>query len=48
MKLSKAEQKLDEWQTAVEARIMAAEDRGPLMHSHVGMRLARHRQCADH
>jgi hypothetical protein len=26
-----------EWQAAGEAVIMAAEDRGPLMHAHVGM-----------
>ena len=32
MKLPKAEQYLEEWQAAVEALIMAAEDRGPLMH----------------
>ena len=32
MKLPKAEQNLEEWQAAVEALIMAAEDRGPLMH----------------
>jgi hypothetical protein len=30
MKLPKAEQNLEAWQTAVEALIMAAEDRGPL------------------
>jgi hypothetical protein len=37
MKLSKAEQNLPEWQAATEALIMAAEDRGPLMHARVGM-----------
>ena len=37
MKLSKAEQNLEAWQTAVEALIMAAEDRGPLMHARIGM-----------
>jgi hypothetical protein len=31
MKLKKAEQELEEWQTATEALIMAAEGRGPLM-----------------
>jgi hypothetical protein len=35
--LSKAEQQLDEWQTAIEALIMAAENRGPLMHARIGM-----------
>ena len=30
----------DEWQAAIEALLMAAEDRGPLMHAHVGMMLA--------
>jgi hypothetical protein len=27
----------DEWQAAIEALLMAAEDRGPLMHARVGM-----------
>ena len=36
-KLSKAEQKLPHWQAAVEALIMAAEGRGPLLHACVGM-----------
>jgi hypothetical protein len=30
------------WQAAIEALLMAAEDRGPLMHAHVGMMLALH------
>ena len=29
-----------EWQAATEALIMAAEDRGPVMHAYVGMLLA--------
>jgi hypothetical protein len=37
MKLPKAEQNLETWQTAIEALIMAAEDRGPLMHARIGM-----------
>ena len=37
MKLPKAEQNLEAWQTAVGALIMAAEDRGPLMHARIGM-----------
>jgi hypothetical protein len=36
-KLSKAEQQLPRWQAAVEALIMAAEGRGPLLHARVGM-----------
>jgi hypothetical protein len=36
MKLTKAEQNLEEWQTATEALLMAAEDRGPLMHARIG------------
>jgi hypothetical protein len=36
-KLPKVEQQLDEWQTATEALIMAAEGRGPLLHARVGM-----------
>jgi hypothetical protein len=37
MKLPKAEQKLDEWQTAVACLIGAAEGRDFLMHARVGM-----------
>jgi hypothetical protein len=37
MKLPKAEQDLEEWQAAVEALIMAAEDRGPMMHARIGV-----------
>ena len=37
MKLPKAEQNLEAWQTAVEALIMAAEDRGPLMHARISV-----------
>ena len=35
--LSKAEQQFDEWQAAIEALMMAAEDRGPMMHARIGM-----------
>ena len=35
--LPKAEQNLEPWQTAIEALIMAAEGRGPVMHSRIGM-----------
>jgi hypothetical protein len=38
----KAKQQSPEWQAAAEALLMAAEDRGPLMHAHVGMMLALH------
>jgi hypothetical protein len=37
MKLPKAEQDTAEWQAATEALIMAAENRGPLMHARVGV-----------
>ena len=37
MKLTKAEQHLEEWQTVTEALMMAAEDRGPLMHARIGV-----------
>jgi hypothetical protein len=37
MKLPKAEQNLDEWETAVECLICAAEGRDFLMHARVGM-----------
>jgi len=36
------QQQSPEWQVAGEAVIMAAEDRGPLMHAHIGMMLALH------
>ena len=36
-KLPKATQQLPHWQAAVEALIMAAEGRGPLLHARVGM-----------
>ena len=35
--LPKAEHDQEEWQTAIEALIMAAEGRWPLMHSRIGM-----------
>jgi hypothetical protein len=34
---SKQKQQAPEWQAAAEVLMMAAEDRGPLMHAHVGM-----------
>jgi hypothetical protein len=37
MKLPKADQDLPEWQAATEALLMAAEDRGPLMHARIGV-----------
>jgi hypothetical protein len=43
MKLSKAEQKHEKWQTAVEVLIMAAEGRGPLMHARIGVMQALNR-----
>ena len=42
MRLPQDAQISPEWQAAGEAVIMAAEDRGPLMHAHVGMMLALH------
>ena len=36
-KLPKAERDLEEWQAAVEALIMAAEGRGPVMHLRIGV-----------
>jgi hypothetical protein len=35
--LPKSKQQSPEWQTAAEVLLMAAEDRGPLMHAHIGM-----------
>jgi hypothetical protein len=40
--LPKSKQQSPEWQAAAEALMMPAEDRGPLMHAHVGMMLALH------
>jgi hypothetical protein len=40
--LPKSKQQSPEWQAVTEALLMAAEDRGPLMHAHVGMMLALH------
>jgi hypothetical protein len=37
MKLPKADQAKPHWQAAAEAVLMAAEDRGPLLHARVGM-----------
>ena len=37
VKLPAAEQKKRHWLTAAEAVLMAAEDRGPMMHGHIGM-----------
>jgi hypothetical protein len=36
-KLPKAEQKHEKWEAAIEALIMAAEDRGPLLHARIGV-----------
>jgi hypothetical protein len=36
-RLPKAEHESPHWQAAIEALIMAAEDRGPLLHARVGM-----------
>jgi hypothetical protein len=33
----RAKQQSSEWQAATEALLMAAGDRGPLMHAHIGM-----------
>jgi hypothetical protein len=35
--ITKAEQDLEEWQPAIEALIMAADGRGPVMHSRIGV-----------
>ena len=43
MKLPKAEQKHEKWLVAIEVLIMAAEDRGPLMHARIGVMQALNR-----
>jgi hypothetical protein len=45
MKLSKTAQSHKEWQDAIEALIMAAERRGPLMHARIGMLRALNRHA---
>lgn len=42
-RLPKAEQTAPEWQAATEALIMAAEDKGPLMHARIGVMRALNR-----
>src|SRR5579863_6069293 len=42
-RLPKAEQESPEWQAAIEALIMAAENRGPLMHARIGVMKALNR-----
>ena len=37
MKLPRGEQHLEEWQTATEALMTAAEDHGQLMHARIGV-----------
>ena len=39
----KAKQQLPHWQAAIEALIMAAENRGPMLHARVGMLRAMNR-----
>jgi hypothetical protein len=45
IKLPKAEQHFEEWQTATEALMTAAEDRGPLMHARIGVLRALNRNA---
>jgi hypothetical protein len=40
--LPRKEAQTDHWQTAVGALLIAAEDRGPLLHARVGRALNRH------
>jgi hypothetical protein len=47
-KLTKAEHAAPEWQAEIEALIMAAEDRGPLLHARVGVMRALNQQRKDH
>jgi hypothetical protein len=42
-KLSKAEQKLAEWQTAMQALLLVVEQNGPTMFARIGMMQALHR-----
>lgn len=42
--LPKAQVDQPSWQAAIEALMLAAEDRGPLMHAEVGLRKALHPQ----
>jgi hypothetical protein len=42
-KLPKAEQKLEEWQTAMQALLLVAEQDGPTMFARIGVMRALHR-----
>jgi hypothetical protein len=42
--LPKADVERPAWQTAIEALMLAAEERGPLMHAQIGMMRALHPQ----
>lgn len=44
--LPRKETQSDHWQAAIEALLMAAQDRGPLMHARVGMLRALNRRVA--
>jgi len=43
MKLPKAEQKLEEWQTAMQALLLVVEQNGPTMFARIGVMSALHR-----
>lgn len=42
-KLPRSQADLPAWQTATEALMLSAEDRGPLMHAEIGLRQSLHR-----
>ena len=42
-KLPKAEQKLEEWQTAMQALLLVVEQNGPTMFARIGVMIALHR-----
>jgi hypothetical protein len=45
--LPRAKQESPEWQAATKALILATEDRGPLMHAHIGMLKALNRHVVQ-
>jgi hypothetical protein len=45
-KLPKAEQKLEEWQTAMQALLLVVEQNGPTMFARIGVMSALHRNVA--
>jgi hypothetical protein len=44
--LPRKEAQHDHWQAAIEALLLAAQDRGPLLHARIGVMRALNRRCS--